>query len=431
MPITGPMEMTKSMVANTPTVAAAAGWPQRTGQVAFGLIVLIVGLNPFPHTTTIQQAAYYLSLLLTLGYLVRQRDHSFLQTPLTLPVALFTGWACLGLFFAIDLETSLHDFRAHLLEYIALYVILVTFVNSKKRLLALGWLLVLSMTTAAALELYKFYGAGGHPWGERFILADPEYPVGPFGFMAFYAALFALTLLRLQRHWGRLLLIPCLLLLLATVACVQTRAILIAMPFAFLMFFWHKKKAMALALVLSLAAGGFIMTVVRPPGTTTTGYIPRLTINYISYLLLKEHPVVGIGFGISTFGNPKFIDHQAYMAQVPAAIRKADEPVSNPHNMWLEVPVRTGVVGLALFVAIVVVGFRQSLGLVQQASDEGARLWGMTVASTLVLFCIYGLFNAVFLDFLETLLCLSLALPACVGQGQAGSGGGPPRSAVG
>lgn len=411
-------------------VPGATGWPEKIGQAAFGLIALVVALNPFPHTTTIQQAAYYLSLLLTVCYLVRQRDISFLQTPFTLPVALFTLWACIGLFFAIDVETSVHDFRAHLLEYIALYIVLITFVHSPQRLVILAWLIVLFMTMAAALELYKFYGAGGHPWSERFILADPQYPVGPFGVMAFYAALLALTLLRLQKHWGRLLLIPCLLLLLITVFCVQTRAILVAMPFAFLMFFWHKKKVMALALALSLTAGGFIVTVVRP-GTTTTGYIPRLTINYISYLLLKEHPIMGIGFGISTFGNPKFIDHKAYMAQVPASIRKEDEPITNPHNMWLEVPVRTGLVGLALFVAIVVTGFRQSFRLATQGSDERAQLWGMTGAAALVFFCIYGLFNAVFLDFIETLLCVSLAMVTCVSRWRPDRTGDGPPPAVG
>lgn len=375
-------------------------------------ILIFVALNPFPHTTTIREVAYYLALVFAVIYCVRKKEWRFLNTPLTLPAALFVLWVFIGLFTAIDLARSLHDLRSHLLEYIALFCMLVLFVNTHKKMVILGWLIVLSVTVSSVLGLYEFYFVEGHNWSARFISSDPQSPVGPVGFMAAYAAMFALHLFRIVENvWSRLLLGCCLLVLLATIYFVQTRAILVAMPFAFIVLFWRNKKILAFFLLLSFCFGFITLTKFRP-WNGTSQYIERLTINYISFLLVKEHPITGIGFGIATFGDPNFIDHEYYRAQLPEKIKYVKFDITSPHNMWAGITVRTGIVGLVLFSSIMFLGAKMCKTIIRAGPDDLTKGWGYFGGATLVFFGVYGLFNAVFLHFIEMLLCVSFAVVA-------------------
>lgn len=88
------------------------------------LMGIFLFFNPFPHTTTIKEICFYLSAFIVLLLLVFKKvDFSF-KTPLAIPFALFVLWSFTGLFFALNKPNSIHDFYAHLLEYLAFYYIL-------------------------------------------------------------------------------------------------------------------------------------------------------------------------------------------------------------------------------------------------------------------------------------------------------------------
>ena len=376
----------------------------------FVLTSTVIALNPFPHTTTIYEICYYLALALSIFYFSKQRELNFLHNPLTVPVAIFTFWAFIGLFTALDKQTSIHDFTGHLLKYIALFAMLVTFASTKKRLKILALLVVISVTLSSAHGLYTFYIKHGQHITRRFILSDPEYPVGPVGVMAMFAFLFGLTLFRIEKKlWFRICLIVCLFVLGATVISVQSRAILLAMPFTFIIMFWGNKRLLTVFLILALCLGFFTMKKLRG-NPMKANYSPRLTINYIAFLVFKEHPIKGIGFGITTFGNPKFIDHEAYRKQVPKSIRNPTIAINSPHDMYMGMAVRTGLPGLLLYVYILFVALKMSFRSASCANDPTLKLWGNCLGSCLILIMIYGLFNVVFLRFLEVLLCLSFSV---------------------
>lgn len=380
----------------------------RVSTAIFVLISAVITLNPFPHTTTIYEICYYLALALSFFYFGRKRELTFLRNPLTLPVAIFTFWAFVSLFGALDIKTSIHDFNGHLLKYIALFAMLVTFTNTKKRLKILAWLVVISVTISSAHGLYIFYVKLGHHFTRRFILSDPEYPVGPVGIMAMYAFLFSLTLCRLEKsRLLRFCLTICLAVLGVTVFAVQSRAIMLAMPLVFVVMFWGNKKLLTVFLIIALGAGLFTMDKFRG-NPFTASYSPRLTINYIAFLVFKERPIKGIGFGINTFGNSKFIDHESYRKRVPESIRSS-AVVSSPHDMYMGMAVRTGLPGLLLYLYILFVSLKMCMKVVSCAGDNNVRLWGYCAGSCLTLIIIYGCFNVVFLRFIEVLLCLSFS----------------------
>ncbi|MCD6153906.1 MAG: hypothetical protein J7J07_08375, partial [Syntrophobacterales bacterium] len=76
------------------------------------LMGIFIFFNPFPHTTAIKEICFYSSFFIVLILIYFKKiDFSF-KSPLTLPFALFTAWVFIGLFFALDKENSIHDFRA-------------------------------------------------------------------------------------------------------------------------------------------------------------------------------------------------------------------------------------------------------------------------------------------------------------------------------
>jgi len=83
--------------------------------------------TPFSHTTAIKEICFYLSIFVVLIIICSKKiDFSF-KSPLSLPFALFTVWAFIGLFFALYKKNSIHDFYAHLLKYLAIYYIMINF----------------------------------------------------------------------------------------------------------------------------------------------------------------------------------------------------------------------------------------------------------------------------------------------------------------
>jgi len=184
---------------------------------------------------------------------------------------------------------------------------------------------------------------------------------------------------------------------------------MLAMPLVFIIMFWGNKKLLTVFLILALGAGIFTMDKFRG-NPLTTNYSPRLTINYIAFLVFKEHPVKGIGFGINTFGNPKFIDHESYRERVPKRIRNPTVIISSPHDMYMSMAIRTGLPGLLMYIYILFVALKMCVKVASCKRDETVKLWGHCVGSCLALLMVYGFFNVVFLKFLEVLLCLSFSI---------------------
>ena len=375
--------------------------------LGFLFVGIYVFLNPYPHTTAIRNISFYLAALLLLVHLFRVKAWKELATPFLMPVGLFVLWIFIGLFFALDIDRSVHDFRAHLLDYIVLFCLLAVMFPNGSRFRILSWLIILSVVGSSLHEIYIYYIKAGHSFSERIALVDQQLPVGPIGMMALYSLILSLALLTssYETKAGKVLLGCCSMILFATVVFAQTRAVYLALPFSLGILFWGKKRSLVSFLLIGIVLCGYGFIKLR--SLSVENYTDRLTINYISYLIVKEHPVKGIGFGFNTFGDPKFIDHEYYRKQVPENILNNEVGITSPHNMWMGLMIRTGLVGFCLFFAIYVKALYMSFRLISASKNEEANIWGRVGGAGLVAIGIYGLFNVVFMHFLEMLLCVS------------------------
>lgn len=370
------------------------------------LLGIYVFLIPFPHATTPKEICYYLAAVIVLVLAGFRRISFPLHTPLALPAALFVSWSLLGLFFAINLENSLHDLYAHLLKYIFLYFMLVNFFPSPGKLSLLSRIIVVSSAILFLGALYYYYLVLGRPFTERYGLGFRELPTNQAGILALFALCLGGHAISQAKEWGKRIFFSCCLLpSLAVIFLAQTRSVLLALLVSLFIVFSEKKRLLlGIFLLLGLAVA------VSPVGerfTTNPSGTHRVQMGLLAWEVVRDYPLTGIGFGMRTFGDN--LDLPGYKARLPQRFQ-GQEIVPDPHNMYADIAVRTGIPGLLLFSWLIVVFFRMAGALRRKGPSGEIAPWATAVVASGTSFFVIGFFEPVFSHYPESVLCLIFAM---------------------
>ena len=416
------------------------------------MLGIFIFFNPFPHTTSIQEISFYLSIfLVVLGVIFRKIPFSF-KSPLSLPLGMFTLWAGLGLFFALDLENSLHDFYSHLLKYLILYFMLINVFSTKKRLEWLSWIIIISAAVFCVGALgYEYLILGKNEYSTRFGVRFVQNPTNLMGVITLFAAILSTHHLteKGRSWWYRGLLVFCLLAVLAVTVLTESRSNFVALGIVSLILLSKYKKVL-LTFVLVFVVFVFLSPVkdrfflsekvnVNDMGSL----LHRISIAYISYEIIKDYPVFGTGFGIKTFQNRKAIDPNVYNARIPKKLRldewgpkvvdlkayneqvlrnsgKDDRPpeekgivehlFKRPHNMFLNIGVRMGVVGLLLFLYLWFVAGKMCWKTMWHGKNAFLKDWGHCVTAAFAMFMVKGSLDPIFTHLTEAALFIIFAM---------------------
>ncbi len=416
------------------------------------LLGIFLFFNPFPHTTSIQEISFYLSVfLVVLGVIFRKMPFSF-KSPLSVPLLIFTLWAAVGLFFALDQENSLHDFYAHLLKYLMLYFMLINAFRSRRRLEWLSWIIIISATVFCVGALgYEYLILGENEYSTRFGVRFVQNPTNLMGVITLLAAILSTHHLKEKGRswWYRALLVFCLLVLLAVTVLTESRSNFVALGIvAVILLIKYKKVLLAFGLVfvlfvlLSPIKDRFILSEKSNVGDMGS-LLHRISIAYISYEIMKDYPVFGTGFGIKTFQNRKAIDPNVYNTRLPKKLRldewgprvvdlkayknqvlknsgKDDRPpeeqgivehlFKRPHNMFLSIGVRMGFVGLALFLYLLFVAGKMCWETMRYGQNAFLKGWGHCVTAAFAMFLVKGSLDPVFTHLTEVALFTIFAM---------------------
>ncbi|MFV9644266.1 MAG: O-antigen ligase family protein [Desulfobacterales bacterium] len=348
------------------------------------LMGIFIFFNPFPHTTSIKEICFYGSVIIVLILIYFKKiDFSF-KSPLTLPFALFTAWAFIGLFFALDKGNSLHDFRAHLLKYLAIYYILVNFFNSRKRLIILSWIIIISVTIFSIGGLTYFYVILKNPISTRFGFSQMM-NIDLIGFVTIFAMLLSLRQFRLETQWyRRAILVVCLLGTFAATYLTMSRGSLGAVFIALIVFFVKKNKLLVVFLIIfSLIAVRTVPGLGGRFSLKNTLKDIRVGINLTTLEIIKDYPITGIGFGMETYGYSDFIDLAKYNAKIPPQYQQKTV-IRSPHNSFADIAVRAGVVGLALFLFIYFIFVRLGWKMILYGKDNFIKDWGVCIMAAFI-----------------------------------------------
>jgi O-antigen ligase len=384
------------------------------------LMGIFIFFNPFPHTTAIKEICYYLSVIIvTILILSKKIDFTF-KTPLLLPFGLFILWSFLSIFFAFDKENSIHDVYSHLIRYVILFYILINFYNSEKRLLYLSRIIILSSTVFAIGSLIYFYFILDKSLlGRTNQLNFVQTPVGVIGVTSVFSIILALNYLKNNGQFPiKVLLSFCVLAIFIAMIMTQERSSLLAILLATAVFFYKNKKWMFVFLILMLVISAIFPIMDRlqlfNPRKMYSSAVKniRIKIDYLTLEVIKEHPIIGIGFGLQSYSK---LDLEGYQKRIPKEYRQK-KIITDPHNMVLDVAVRLGVIGLGFFFYIIFVFFKMCRSIIKYGKDNSLKNWGICLAACFIGVCTIGLFQPIFSHMPEVVFCIIFSITHVVWQ---------------
>lgn len=360
------------------------------------LIGIYIFFNPFPHTTAIKEFCFYISLLaLLILIFFKKTDFSF-RSSLTLPFVLFFLWAMFGLFFALDLTNSLHDLRAHFIKYVLIYYLLINYFNSQKRLEILSWTAISSATIFSLWAIIFYYVINGHPLSARLGESFLEIPTDYIGFVLVFA--FTLAINKLFHHHSKpvlCLLIIIILILCTTTMLTQSRAALISLLSAiFILSFLNKKILIIIValIILLITIPGFKERI----NTKEILQNERIRTNALTIEVIKSYPITGIGFGMQIYGNPNLVNPKIFDSRLPEKHQGGlggGIYIGSPHNVFLDIAVRTGIIGLILFLSIILTALWMIWKRWRSAKSRYWKSWVVSIFAIFSSFMIAALFS--------------------------------------
>lgn len=371
--------------------------------VILGFFVFMI---PFPHTTTIKEVCYYLSVSVVVVLLLFRKIKFSFQTPLILPGTLFVVWCFVGLFSAMNTANSIHDFYTHLVKYLFLYFILINFFDSTRKLSILSWIIICSASSLFVWRLYFYYVMLGAPLAERFGACFTEVTTNLIGIIAVISIIFSIHNISQTKGWlQKIFFSSCLLPAFAAIFLAQTRSVLLALFVSLVVVLFTRKKVLVVVLLL---VG--VLLLIAPVSRRLTGDMTdnlRIKQGLLVWEVVKDYPVTGIGFGMQTFG--KNLDLQSYNAKLPGKFQ-GQEILLNPHNMYTDIAVRTGIPGIILFFWIIISFFRMLWLLMRKEVNDLVGAWATAVFAAGLSFFVVGFFEPVFSHYPESVLCVISAM---------------------
>jgi O-antigen ligase len=361
------------------------------------LMGIFIFFNPFSHTTSIKEICFYGSVIIVLILICFKKiDFSF-KSPLTLPFVLFVIWAFIGLFFALYKENSIHDFRAHLLKYLAIYYILINFFNSRKRLVVLSWIIIVSATIFSVGGLTYFYVILGNTMQATRITFQ-ETSINIIGFITLFAIALALhNFHRENKLYRKVILIISLVGTIIVTLLTQSWGTFLGLISLLIVLFPKNKKSvisLSLLVITLLIAINFKVI----PAVSRLNYCvlqhklqneARVHIWHTYFEMIKEHPIFGIGFGMEMWHDMDLWNK--YTAKVSPRWRTAHAHVAC--NILVSTATRTGLIGLILFSYIILVFAKTCWSVIKYGKNDFIKSWGLCMTAAFVAFLVKGMFS--------------------------------------
>ena len=373
------------------------------------LMGIFIFFNPFPHTTAFKEISFYLSVVIVVVLFVSKRTEFSLKTPLLIPFGLFVFWSFLSIFWALNVENTIHDFYSHLIRYIIIYFIIVNFFNSKKRLVCLSWVIIISSTAFSVGGLIYYYLILNYSLSARFAVGFTHISTNIVGFITVFAIILTLHNIFTDKHlYRRAFLIICLFPLSAATLLTQARSSFIALFIAGGIMLIKNKKSIFIFTLM------FLIILVATPlrkrfSVKKILYNERIPNYFIMFEVIKSYPIMGIGFGNETYGTD--IDLKDYQKKIPPSIKSIPHPLLvDPHSMLFSIVVRLGLVGLVLFLYVLFVFGKMCVKSIKEGKDYFIKSWGRCIVSAFVGFFIIGIFEPSFSHLQDTVFFTILSM---------------------
>ena len=346
------------------------------------LMGIYIFINPLP-LDSLSELCYYLSCVALITLLLFRKTTFTLRSPLSIGLGLFFFWAVLGLFTTLDFSNTLHDLRGYLLEYLVIFYLLVNFYNARNRLEFLSDLIIASAMVFSIGGLIIFYGIEGNPVSIRFGMTFSKMFTGFMCFTTIFAGTLSLRgVYKPGSKTRQAIYFFCFLVLTMVTMLNQSRGTIISLCVALLIMCFHRKKNIILIIVAGLMIAltpGFIDRI------SSIGFTQdiRSKMFRLSWEVIKDRPIAGVGYGGEIYRNPNLVDLEKYNAALPEKYQQKEGITNSTHNTYLDVAIRMGLVGLGLYFFILVTATWVLWDIFRRQKEEFFRSWSICLLACL------------------------------------------------
>ncbi|HUN56434.1 MAG TPA: O-antigen ligase family protein [Smithella sp.] len=106
--------------------------------------------------------------------------------------------------------------------------------------------------------------------------------------------------------------------------------------------------------------------------------------------IIKKYPVCGIGYGMQSYDRDFFIQNNFELPNI--AKSKNDKAFFMPHNALIDLAIRTGIVGVCLFLYCLYTFFQVGWSLYKNAKDIFIKNWTLCLMACCLSLLIQGMF---------------------------------------
>lgn len=381
---------------------------QGSQKILFILTAIFVFLVPFPHISAGQEILYALMAGVFFYGVIKKEIKVSLNFPLVIPYVIFSVWAMVTVITALDKLGSLNAFYAHLIKYIILLLILVHTFNSREKLRLLGQIIMFSGALYSFFLMVYWYVWLANPFSSRLVEGLAALGgINTTGFMILFAMVLAVHFFFYEKGLLKNIAALSFVSTVSGLLLSQSRGTLLAMIAVFVVLFYRRRKLLFLGFVL---VGCFVLaTPLKERVVSSSEYTIRIGQYYYFSEIIRDHPVTGIGFALDTFLREKFLDRNEYMSRLPEKYRNPVHSYYRPHNMFFNVAVRTGLVGLALFLFVLFMPLKMCVQCIRDG-DDFVRRWGVVGLASFVGFMSKAMFEPAFTHMKDMIFYTILAV---------------------
>ncbi len=381
------------------------------------LLLVYLASSAWHKISTITEISLYLLFVLTAVTVARHKFTLFPHFSFDVILKVFLLWCLVTSVVSLKLDNSLHDWYKHLLVPLFILYLVAALCKTSARIQLVLRVVISSLGVLLLASMLYYYGAQHHPLSERMnVIRQTGMSINNVGIVAaipFFAGIYFLNQAAGWRSRTGFLII--ILIALTATFLSGTRWAIVGMVLPLPLIFYVLKKRVALFLVFMSLIIGYYSPVARvlTPGALTVRVenMERPAIWHLYGLVVADHPLTGLGFGMDNY-TPKL--YKEYIAKLPKTERFIRHSFYYSHNMFLDLAVRTGIPGMAIFSLLLLFVFRSLFLSVKRLALLRDRKLALTIMMCLLSVVIQALMTNIFLTRYYYILYLLIGLSAAL-----------------
>lgn len=334
----------------------------------FFLVVLVILLPFEKQTAQVLNTALYGALGLVVLLALARRTTTRISTPLDLPILALVVMAVLSTVFSIDPLISLKSIHRTLIQFLLVYYLVVYAVNSIERVKLLAFAFLAGSVPVSLYGIFTFFSKEELIDGR--VHSTFYHPTRLANYLVFVVAISVL----LGAHYRsrkalQMVLYAAFGLGSFCLVLTASRGATLGLLLGFLVVFGPRRKWLWLMLAVVVATSIAIvpfqskhLRFMKVAESFSKGMDANTVLGERRFLwqsamrMIKDHPVVGIGYG-KTFN---LLYRSAYVEE------GATQDHSSAHNILLEIALEMGPLGLAVFLWLHILIFVSTFRLVRR-----------------------------------------------------------------